>query len=122
VTCVAEVTNFDFGYLKLQGIIWCDNCSLSLLTTSTVTIVPNIGAFGRVACVIMIKELVGCGNQWFSYQVMTYTIQELMDVRHVCRLCVTYAKCLLLEASDALERILFVVGSVKTCINGVEWQ
>jgi len=84
--------------------------------------VPNIGAFGRVACVIMIKELVGCGNQWFSYQVMTYTIQELMDVRHVCRLCVTYAKCLLLEASDALERILFVVGSVKTCINGVEWQ
>jgi len=68
----------------------------------------------------MIKELVECGKQWFSSQIMT--IQELVNTRHICQLCVTYAKCLLLEASDALEGILFIVDCVKTCINGMKWQ
>lgn len=110
--CVAEVTNYDFEYLKLQGIIWHDNCSLSLLTTSTttITIVPNIGAFGRVACVNMIKELVGCGNQWFSYQIMTCTRTREHEA-HMPTVC-----------HVSLERILFIVDCVKTCINGMEWQ
>jgi hypothetical protein len=112
VICVAEVTNYDFEYLKLQGIIWHDNCSLSLLTTSTttITIVPNIGAFGRVACVNMIKELVGCGNQWFSYQIMTCTRTREHEA-HMPTVC-----------HVSLERILFIVDCVKTCINGMEWQ
>jgi len=65
VICVAEVTNCDFKCPKLQGIIWCDNCGLSLLTTITITVttVPNIEAFSRVACVNMIKEPVACGNR-----------------------------------------------------------
>jgi hypothetical protein len=75
--------------------------------------VPNIGVFSSMACVNMIKELVGCGSQWFSYQIMTST----RTCEHEA-LCVTYAKCLLLEASDALDRILFIVDCVKTCILG----
>lgn len=120
VICVAEVTNCDFEYLKLQGIVWCDNCSLSLLTTTTITTVPNIGVFGRVAFINMIKELVVCGNQWFVYQITTYsrTHEHEADVPTVCQ----YAGCLLLEASDALDRILFIVDCVKSCINGMEWQ
>jgi hypothetical protein len=78
---------------SVVGIIWCDNCSLSLLTTTTITIVPHAGAFGRVACVNMIKELVGCGNQWFSSQMMTYTRTRehkahMPTVCHVCQVFV----------------------------------
>ena len=92
VICVAEVTNCDFEYLKLQGIVWCDNCSLSLTTTTTtitITTVPNIGVFGRVACVNMIKELVGSGNQWFLYQITTYTRTREHEA-HVPTVCHIY--------------------------------
>jgi hypothetical protein len=70
VICVTEETNCDLEYLRLQGIILCHNCRLSLLTTTTV---QHIGAVGRVAFINMTHALVGCGNQWFSYRIMTCT-------------------------------------------------